>query len=226
MGEIEPQRLDEVSDEQHQSMVAHFANQVMDSIGSWDAATAICGHDVTEDRVPFPETPQSAYPAAGEPEEEMAVEWEGQEVQLVDRGDQGSVASNERMPPPRRPTNDAATALAFSSLGSCHSWSFFGGSRQGGLSSVASMDMEQSAGENGSLGGGSLTRMFEDQPPHDYGSLRNLDQMPSWERSLRSKSPLSIGSHDDDESLVSKSSSKAMSPRTVPDTDMVWESRE
>jgi hypothetical protein len=177
------------------------------------------------------------------------------------------------MPPPQlrqRQAPDHASSVGFSSLGSCHSWlpeqiggavSYFGGS-------TASMDMDyNSAGgggggnehlstggteqfsTGGSLGGGSLTRVFEHEAlPDDMPSAmtpnmshRNLSQIPSWERSVRSRSPLSAGS-DDDESLVSKSESvlskgsatstlsglrgAPTSPTHMDTDDMAWESRE
>jgi hypothetical protein len=189
--------------------------------------------------------------------------------------DYNSVGSDERMPPPQlrqRQAPDMASSLGgFYSLGSCHSWlpeqiggavSYFGGS-------TASMDMDlHSAGgatehlstggteqfsTNGSLGGGSLTRVFEHETlPDDMPSAmtpnmshRNLSQIPSWERSVRSRSPLSVGS-DDDESLVSKAESvlskssdrgsvtsslsglrgATASPTHMDTDDMAWESRE
>jgi hypothetical protein len=194
----------------------------------------------------------------------MGVEWEGQEVQLTRDLDYSSVASDERMPAPlsrRRQVPDQASSVGFSSLGSCHSWlpeqfgnaaSYFGGS--------ASMDMDTSAAggteqfsTNGSLGGGSLTRVFENEiMPDDMPSTttpnmshRNLSQIPSWEIGVRSRSPLSVGS-DDDESLVSKAESvlskssdrgsvtsslsglrgATASPTHMDTDDMAWESRE
>lgn len=266
---IEPQHLDAAPDAQSSSLMTQFANQVLGSIGSWDAGT-ICGYADGDEKVPFPESnPSSAAAAAPVADDEhMEVEWEGQEVQLVpDRAEQDSVASDERMPPPVvRPkrNHDHDSSVAFSSLGSCHSWipeqfgsaaSFFSGSRNAappGVASVPSMDMEYSATggtENysaagsinfsaaGSVGGNSLSRVFEHEA-HDYSMAspthmnhRELSQMPSWERSLRSRSPLSIGSEDDDASLVSKSSSKvsegqlSSSRTTTPQhaNGMAWE---
>lgn len=243
LDDMEPHDI--TSAEEPSNSLAQFANSLYTSFGSFDASTIICGHDsVTDDRVPFPK----AEPDNGEyeqvTEEEMAVEWEGQEVQLVEQNDD----RKERMPPPaaRKPlVPDATSSVGFSSLGSCHSWlpeqfgsaaSFFSGSRGNtgaGISSVGSMDMEYSAGaENfslgGSLGGNSLTRVFEneamEEPMSPNMNQRVLNQVPSWERSLRSKSPLSMAS--DDESLISKSSSKNGFASSHGDGDsMAWESR-
>jgi hypothetical protein len=266
--DIEPHSL-EASDAQNDSLMNQVANQILVSFGSWDTST-FCGNDNSDDRVPFPNS--GSGPAAAPEEEEMAVEWEGQEVQLNRDADYNSVGSDERMPPPvlrQRAAPDQASSVGFSSLGSCHSWlpeqfgnaaSYFGGS--------ASMDMDYSAGAateqfstggteqfstGGSVGGGSLTRVFEHEAlPDDTPSAmtpnmshRNLSQIPSWERSVRSRSPLSVGSDDDEslvskaESVVSKSSDRGSvasslsglrgataSPTHMDTDDMAWESRE
>jgi hypothetical protein len=273
--DIEPHSL-ESSEGHNDSLMNQVANQLLVSFGSWDTST-FCGNNDSDDRVPFPNS-GSAPAAPHEEEEEMHVEWEGQEVQLTAKDlDYNSVGSDERMPPPQlrqRQAPDMASSLGgFSSLGSCHSWlpeqiggavSYFGGS-------TASMDMDlHSAGNapehlstggteqfstNGSLGGGSLTRVFEHEAlPDDMPSAmtpnmshRNLSQIPSWERSVRSRSPLSVGSDDDDESLVSKTESvlsknsdrgsvtsslsghlrgATASPTHMDTDEMAWESRE
>lgn len=251
--QIEPQNLHD----QESSLMTQVADRILGSLGSWDTGTFCGGHDADDERKSF--FPVSLSSNAGPPtqdEDNMAVEWEGQEVQLVDKSlESQSVASDERMPPPlvrQQPRPDQASSLGgFSSLGSCHSWllpesaaSYFSKS---GASPSNSVDMGYSAvgmeqhSINGSIGGASLTRVFENEPqstPHSPGmSLRSLSQMPSWERSLRSKSPLSIAS-DEDDSLISRSSSKIsdghLSPFHAPSSpmpmvnedDMVWETKE
>jgi hypothetical protein len=303
--EMEPHNLDE---EQNNSLMTQVANQILGSIGSWDAGSILCGTDNSDRHdAPFPRhhhrhhhsssashasASAAAMMAGGgggaladELEDDMAVEWEGQEVQLLDPRSAPdcatSVASEDRMPPPSRGGNSAfheqTSVGAFSSLGSCHSWmpeqfgsvgSFFGAasSRSGG-GGGESMDMDHysavhSAGggtENysaaGSLGGNSLIRAFDAEaslPDHHSSSQqqydRNLSQVPSWDRSFRSRSPLSIESSDDDESLMSKddttvsgkpemgggggniSVSPVTQSTTPPETDdfggMAWETRE
>ena len=252
--DIEPEDINTVG-EQNSSLMAQMANQILSSIGSWDASTIVCGHDTADERVPFPkaQAPEPEEEMEQIPEEDLTVEWEGQEVLLMAENDDcsGRESSPERMPPPvaRRSAHvDAVSSFGgFSSIGSC-SWlpdtaSMFSGSKQGifagggGVSPVASMDMEYSTGGRGggaphhhhhhhhhdhystgggSIGGGSLTNVFEnevadaDPAPVSMGSPsmshRALQQVPSWERSLRSKSPLSLAS--DDGSMISKSSSK------------------
>jgi len=284
--DIEPENIESAVG--NSSLMAQISNQILNSIGSWDASTVICGNDHSDDRVFFPGVGGRRDDESEEQvaEEDMGVEWEGQEVLLMDQnvGERGREDSPERMPPPVPRNRNAAQAtdmssIGFSSLGSCHSWlpesfaggggsisSMFSGSRGangagGGLSPAASMDMEFSAGggtENfstgGSIGGGSLTRVFENQPLEDdddndpnngmapspaNANLRGaggLQQTPSWERSMRSKSPLSLGSLDnDDVSLMSKASSKLSDAGFGPpnnnnngnngaegDDDMVW----
>jgi hypothetical protein len=179
------------------------------------------------------------------PEEEL-VEWEGQEVQLMDNRldcDSSRDTNVDAMPPPsRRQAYQENSSVGFSSLGSCHSWlpdqisataSFFGGASRGG----DSMDMDYSTGGtenysvNGSLGGNSLTKVFEHEPLDEGLQSPNmthqaLDQMPSWERNVRSRSPLSVG--DDDVSLISKTSSKISDNglSSFRGDSMNWESRE
>lgn len=129
------------------------------------------------------------------------------------------------------------SSIGFSSLGSCHSWlpeqvsaatSYFSGRDDN-----ASMDMEYSATENfsigESMGANSLTRVFEHEAmPSPNMSHRTLNSMPSWERTVRSRSP---HHSDDDESLISKTSSKggALSPVQSMDGmsgDMAWTQQE
>jgi hypothetical protein len=262
---MEPHNLDE---EQNNSLMTQVANQILGSIGSWDAGSILCGTDNSDRHdAPFPRhhhhshrsssASASASAMAGsgggaladELEDDMAVEWEGQEVQLLDPRSAAvpdcatSVASEDRMPPPSRGHHHSAyveqtSVGAFSSLGSCHSWmpeqfgsvsSFFGGGATAGSRAGAeNMEMDHysavhSTGggttENysaaGSLGGNSLMRVFENESSvpdghssssvQQYNNSRNsISQVPSWDRSFRSRSPLSVESSDDDASLMSK----------------------
>lgn len=258
------------------------ANQILGSLGSWDAGSILCGNDTVEKPKPaYPRVTagQSVpHPPSHDHEDDMAVEWEGQEVQLLDRcanESDGSVASEERMPPPMPPRHGHAvpdnqsstgvSSLAFSSLGSCHSWlpvseqfstaaSYFGGRGEEG-----SLDMEGGGSildnqsgmmmgdhsATGSIGGASLTRVFENEVlpdvptsmmPEAPGNHRVLASMPSWERSLRSRSPLCLESDDEDVSLISKESSKIsaenyygaypMQHQQPEANGMVWERKE
>ena len=156
-----------------------------------------------------------------------------------------------------RDSHITGASTAFSSLGSCHSWlpeqmaaasSYFSGRTDpdddinidpmhlhGDYQStgVANSSIAHSAAENysmagESIGGASLTKVFENgnhqmyprDHQHNHRSMsqtpqqlmpspsfntRELHQMPSWERSLRSRSPSSF---NDDESLISKTDSK------------------
>lgn len=260
--DLEPENIESAPAEMeaNSSLMSHFANQIF-NIGSWD--NTLCGQDSTDDRVPFPRNsnpggaPEHEYSMEQIPDEDMAVEWEGQEVLLVDKNEEVERESSpQRMPPPlaRRPHADRehSSLGGFSSLGSCHSWipeqlsgaaSFFSGSHRGGISPAGSIDMEYSAAGTeqfssagslgGSLGANSLTRVFEHEtleeqlPVSPAMSHRALNQVSSWERSVRSRSPLSLGSADD-ESLISKSSSKLSDSGVSHNKDngMVWESHE
>jgi hypothetical protein len=81
-----------------------------------------------------------------------------------------------------------------------------------GISPVNSLEMDASAtASHSSVGGGSLCQVFDKDPnsigheetgmhsPMHYGIIH---QVPSWERSMRSKSPLSMGSEEDDSHLI------------------------
>ena len=236
--DLEPHAMDE--DIENRSLMSSMASHILGSIGSWDTSSILCGMDNTDrDSVPFPGSRSGAPANVNDgdlmEEDEMNVEWEGQEVQLMEKNDQDSVTSEDRMPPPPRQVQQHHEnhSIAFSSIGSCHSWmpeqfndaasSFFGSIRSGGPTDDAQMEqqMEYST-ENfslgGSVGGNSLTRVFEhDVMPDGTGSAagtpnmnhQSINRLPSWERSFRSRSPLSVGSDDaDDISLISKESSK------------------
>jgi hypothetical protein len=253
--DLEPHELG-ASDNTSTGLMNTFANTFLSSFGSWDAASILCGQDNSDERVPFPHSSDPVDEMDGMehvPDEEMMVEWEGQEVQLMDNRIGGeSCREDIPVPAPPLPTRrnsayDQTSSVGLSSLGSCHSWlpeqinataSYFGGG--GGSRGEDSMDMDYSAGgtENlsaaGSLGGGSLTRVFEHETLDDglqspHMTHQALQTMPSWERHWRSRSP---SSNDDDESLISKSSSKlsdtgiALFPATTAtDTPMRWGSR-
>jgi hypothetical protein len=177
---------------------------------------------------------------------------EGQEVQLQDdvRQDESTI-----MPPP-----EPRVQIDWPSrVGSCHSWiipetigagaaSIFGMSggthtrehSNFGISAVNSLEMDGShSGNTGehlscteSVGGGSLCQVFNGEEADAYMRLA-LREVPSWERSMRSKSPLSIGSEiDDDNSSYRIPNSKPpkynnMTPiqdKNEPeDMDMDWE---
>jgi hypothetical protein len=324
--DMEPEHIESIEDQASNSLMAQVANHILSSIGSWDAASAICGHeDQAYDAAAaaaIGTTPLQRHSKSSRrsdsssrrhhhhqdhhdsqednmealADEDMGVvEWEGQEVLLMETSKRES--SPQRMPPPPRPrpfpsssvserlNNEQASLGGFSSLGSCHSWlpeqisgaaSFFSynsssrnpqpssqASHNGGISPAGSMDlaMEYSSSiggghhgnehcSMGSIGGGSignhsLSRVFEnealDQPllspvsqTTGFMSHRSLQQVPSWERSVRSRSPLSLGSMADDESLISKTSSKLSdsgnhntgTPLSNHPDAMAWERRE
>ena len=79
-----------------------------------------------------------------------------------------------------------------------------------------------------SMNGASLSKVFDtnlSNPGVDPSHRGGIAQVPSWDRSFRSRSPLSLG--DDDASLISKTSSKgagALSPvqSAASDDNMAW----
>ncbi len=213
--DFEPHHV-EHNTEASNSVLAHFADRVMGSLGSFDAVSVMCGHDSTDTKIPFPVS--SGGNQVNQADEEMeAVEWEGQEVQLMEQ-----VVPDERvMPPPDvrpRPFYDAASSMGMSSIGSCHSWfpeqisaasSYFRGADESGSSNDGNM----------SIGGNSLVRVFDHET-----SMDSVGPTSSWDRaSFPTRSPMNLGS--DDESLMSKGSNKSgsLASRSL---DMTWESRE
>ena len=227
------------TEEHNSSLLSQVANHILGSLGSWDTNLVHCNHDSSDGSVRgFARTRSSGsvtnrHTTASHshkptpdvtPEDTMAVETEGHEVQLMDVRDESS------MPPP-----EPRVHIDWPSrVGSCHSWipetigagaaSFFGtSSRRGslnsftmfGISPVNSLEMDMSAAGTEhlscaeSVGGGSLCQVFDKDMHGEHEMLpspmnhRILQQIPSWERSMRSKSPLSIGSVDeDDDSLI------------------------
>lgn len=229
--DLEPHHVDS-NDQGNSSIIAQVAHYLVPTLGSWDLANIVCGND-TVDGLPtssFAQLTASSRPPGMDEsyhEDDDAIEWEGQEVQLVDesRGAQEQQQayddSDRRNNPDRHHARGDANSIAFSSIGSCHSWipeqfgsaaSYFSYNNKT-VGSGGSIDMDYSAG--GSLGGNSLTKVFENEPLD--GELldtvspnmthRMLSRIPSWEKNLRSKSPVSNCS-EDDESLISKASSK------------------
>ena len=231
LDDMDPEAVDA---DMNTSLMTQVASHILGSIGSWDAAATLCGGDVLDEKVPFPDAEPS--PFIQDTDMGATEAWEGQEVQLVD-----DKRDDDRMPPPPPPkqgrrgsiNSGIGSSIGFSSLGSCHSWlpeqvtaatSYFAGRDDQG-----SVDMDISA-TGWTTGDNSLLRVFEQEQesasnaiPSPNISQRSLHTIQSWEHSLRSRSPHSAG--DDDESLISKSSSKGelLSPvHSMDNSDMTW----
>ena len=230
LDDMEPASVDA---DMNTSLMTQVASHILGSIGSWDATATWCGGDITDEKVPFPDVEPSPYV---QDTDVVATEaWEGQEVQLVD-----DKRDDDRMPPPPPPkqgrrgsiNSGIGSSIGFSSLGSCHSWlpeqvsaatSYFVGRDDHDQGSV---DMDISA-TGWTTGDGSLSRVFDQESANNKTtaspniSQRSLHTIQSWEHSLRSRSPTG----DDDESLISKTSSKGgiLSPtQSMDTTDMAW----
>lgn len=164
------------------------------------------------------------------------METEGLEVQLRDPHDETS------MPPPSprvqidwqsRTSNNSHSWIP-ESLNTTwasaptrdHSFAGSTGNVGVGISPVNSLEMDGSA-NNISVGGGSLCHLFE----QDDSLQRALREVPSWERSMRSKSPLSIGSMEDSdismirvrEMKLFRSAAQHQHIRSSGSGDMDWE---
>jgi len=150
-------------------------------------------------------------------------------MDLDDEDEDAKAKDEERMPaPPKRTVEiDWSSKLSCQSqwLPDTFSGNSFFSPRSGGVapSSIRasnSLEMEDNsnAPENfshaGSVGGASLTKVFTDDSskaghgrvaavaPAPVEDHLDLTQMPSWERSFRSRSPSTIGSDDDDDAVV------------------------
>lgn len=165
--------------EQNTSLLSQVANHI---IGSWENLGG------------------SHSKAANESHDDH-METEGLEVQLRDPHDETSLPS----PSPRVQIDwssriDGGQSWIPESLNTnwANSNNSLSGSTHAGISSVNSLDMDTS-GNQGSLGGASLCHLFD----QDESMQRALREVPSWERSMRSKSPLSMASADEtDLSLI------------------------
>jgi len=242
----EPRPMSAMDDTGNSSLLSQVATHILGSMGSWDASGTAGGQSgelvpLRSRRSGASRQQQQQHPQP--PQQAMDL---GHEVQLMDVRDETS------MPPP-----EPRVQIDWPSrVGSCHSWipdsmegayHLFGSqgggggtsSRRGsqsGISPVNSLEMDMSAGHmsgNGSVGGGSLCNVFEhgNHNPEEI-MQRALQQVPSWERSMRSKSPLSIGSHDeDDDSLIrvrhhhhKENNNPPLTPiRDHGEMDMDWE---
>lgn len=225
-GQILPQPVGDESN----SLLTQVANHILNPWGSWDPNRPNQNEEEGPTSggfpVPVANDPQTASSGHNPDGSLKAVDGEdsteGQEVQLRDARDEAC------MPPPERRVEIDWP----SRVGSCHNWiipetlgagaaSLFGNSRgslsalqNNGISPVNSLEMDGSTTgmEQGSVGGGSLCQVF-DKDPNSLGGAedalpsplnpRVISQIPSWERSMRSKSPLSFGSIDEsDDSMI------------------------
>jgi hypothetical protein len=227
-------------DDNNSSLLAQVANHILNPWGSWDTSK----HNSVDDgahrnHAPGQTRQQSVTSGHNPPQFEAQRDSpiiDGHEVQLRDVLDELS------MPPPE----PRAEIDWPSRVGSCHTWipesleagaaSFFGNSsRMGnlstfqlGISPVNSMEMDASAAGTeqyscaGSVGGGSLCQVFDkdtqavDMLPSPMNH-RIIHQIPSWERSMRSRSPLSLGSvEDSDDSMIRVRHEKFYDKNTGP----------
>jgi hypothetical protein len=212
---------------------ASVANQLVTGLESWDGSIA-CGPESQVNRGIPNEITNFSDTMAFEIEGQEVQLVDMMEAHLA-LGDDDIVQEQ------RLPHHEKSRLLDWPSrVGNCHSFlndslsmagtSFFSNgynSRGDSISPASSIDMDVSSGTDpfsfagGSVGGASLCRVFDaDDIPQDTVShalpsprLHNrvLGQVPSWERNLRSKSPLSIGSHsqeDDHGSMFTRSSEK------------------
>ena len=162
---------------------------------------------------------------------------EGQEVELVEMmsfedpiiEEEDDIREDEThsMPPPE---NRYVEIDWPSRVGGCHSWlpeasSFFSGIHDNPLSPSASADMDHSAVYScaGSIGGASLCQVFAHDAIHDSPGTPQLDhkslnQIPSWERSFRSRSPSACSEMSRDSSLRSMGSDLGIKPMGSADS--------
>jgi hypothetical protein len=82
--DLEPHTLETV--DHNNSIMSQVAQFLVPTMGSWDLGNIVCGND-TSDTVPFPRSYAGERNSVVDEcyqEDDEAIEWEGQEVQLVD----------------------------------------------------------------------------------------------------------------------------------------------
>lgn len=200
MDDIDPDQVESLHIPTDSSLMGQVANRIvssMHSIGSFDASALCGGQEGTDDRSTtfFNMSSNGHGPDEAEDEEMDEVEWEGQEVQLIE-----DEKKKKALPPVSRRPNPLATAgdhtatssvalsVGLSSLGSVPSWlspiqnaagadsaaSFGMGSRHSMDMSLGMMNENLSTGD--SIGGASLTRVFDgDSPPIKGGAAEEPD---------------------------------------------------
>jgi hypothetical protein len=202
------------------SLLSQVANHIM---GSWDSNGAAAKPPHYASLLPM-----------HDPHDVM--ETEGLEVQLRDPQNETS------MPPPSprvqidwqaKTANNSQSWIpeSFNTTWTSapHGNHSLGGSNSNvgvGISPVNSLDMDGS-NNNISVGGGSLCHLFD----QDESLQRALREVPSWERSMRSKSPLSLGSMEDSdismirvrEMKLFRSAARVPELRSAGSGDMDWE---
>lgn len=194
--------------DQNNSLLSQVAHHIL---GSWDQPS-------TQGVVQAQPIAQQQQLLEEQMQQDEEMEGEGLEVQLQEHRDEHTTNPDVQIDWPSR-------------VGSCHSWlpetlgAWTGGPHHGmqehtGISTVNSLEMDVS-GNQGSLGGGSLCQLFE----HDESLQRALREVPSWEKSMRSKSPLPFHSNDGEDSYIRVRHMKPpLRPAPVPDNgDMDWD---
>ena len=222
------QQLQAQTDDVNSSLLSQVANHILGGFGSWDA-NHYCANELSggTPALPRPRSgssqPRSVTRRSPRAERNMAVETEGHEVQLVDFRD------DSEMPPPEPrvqidwPSRVGSCHSWIPETIGAGAASLFGGHPNGtrgsqnsftnyGISPVNSLEMDVSASGTeqfscaGSVGGGSLCQVFDPADPEGLLTSpmnhRVLNQVPSWERSMRSKSPLSTCSVDEDDDVM------------------------
>eukprot|EP00980_Cylindrotheca_fusiformis_P020769 scaffold7755_cov104-Cylindrotheca_fusiformis.AAC.14 len=227
-------------DHHHQNSSA--GNMLDSSVGSWDQSntgmmeSSGASFRVRIQQVTSPSAARKQSPSSPRLRVQTLESAEGQEVELMDMRDESG------MPPPEPRFSRMGNGFDTSGLSSS------GESSQrrhnismNGISPSHSLDMDESGNSgNGSLGGGSLCNIFaEKDASPDEIIHRVLQQVPSWERSmersLRSRSPLSMSEVDEDgnsmirvrQTAIDKPFAPPMTPiKDDPnemDTGMDWE---
>lgn len=168
------------------------------SVGSWENSNTGTGLMESSDgnfrvriaQIASPKKPRAVLSSPGLIVHASGSSGEGQEVELMDVRDEPGIASMDKQFS-RVGTNSIPESMPSSN---------FFGRKNGNISPTQSLDMDESGNSNlsghGSLGGGSLCNLFaEKDASPDEIIHRVLQQAPSWERGMRSRSPLSMSDY-------------------------------
>ncbi|KAL3931330.1 MAG: hypothetical protein SGBAC_011360 [Bacillariaceae sp.] len=218
-GTYSPINLED-SGRQSQMMPPTTRHMLDSSVGSWENSnTGLMESSDGNFRVRIANiaSPKKPRAAPSSPGVRVLDSGEGQEVELMDMRDESG------MPPLDKQFSRVGTGGFMPE--SMPSSNFDYGRKNGNISPVQSLDMDDSGNSNlsghGSLGGNSLCNLFaEKDASPDEIIHRVLQSVPSWERTMRSRSPLSMSDYiEEGDSMIRVRNAHIEKPQMEPIKD-------
>lgn len=169
-------------------------NMLDSSVGSWENSntglmeSSDGNFRVRIAQIASPKKPRAVLSSPGVRIHTLENCGEGQEVELMDVRDEPGMSPFDKQFSRVGTSGFVQEGMSISN--------FYDGRKNGALSPAQSLDMDESGNSNlsghASLGGQSLSNLFAEK---DEAIHRVLQQVPSWERSMRSRSPLSMSDY-------------------------------